>query len=67
MNRLLELVGVSAVVIAAVVAAVVVGSWSWQAGALVGCAEAMFAGIVLVMLSNERTKAEALTEGRRQP
>lgn len=57
-NQLLEVVGIALVVVAAVVTAVVCGSWSWQAGALVGCAEAMLAGVILVMLADARSKAE---------
>lgn len=58
MNQLLEAAGIILIVAALVVIAVVCGSWSWRAGALVGAGEAALVGVVLVLLANARTKPE---------
>ena len=58
-NQILEIVGIALVLVAAVIVAVVCGTWAWQAGALVACAEAMLAGVILVLLADARGKAEA--------
>lgn len=54
MNQLLEAAGIILIVAALVVIAVVCGSWSWRAGALVGAGEAVAVGAVLVLLANSR-------------
>lgn len=53
-NQLLEAAGLVLIVAALVVIAVVCGTWSWQAGALVGAGEAALVGGTLILLANAR-------------
>lgn len=56
-NQILEVVGLVLIIAALVVIAVVCGTWSWQAGALVGAGEAGVVGTVLVLLAQARSSA----------
>ena len=53
-NTLLEAVGIVLVLAALVTFAVVAGSVSWDAAAVVGAVEAATVGVVLVVLANRR-------------
>lgn len=52
MNLILELVGITLIVAALVVLAIVAGSFRWEYGALVGAVEAAVLGGVLVAVAN---------------